>query len=70
MSNTHPSLQTRNGRSIKYIPDHTVCLDLVETSTSSTSHDTRCILTTELSGFIFTYLARLTGAEAEKDPRH
>lgn len=46
MSHTHPSLQSRNRRRVKDIPDHTVRLDLVETPARPAGNDTGRILTT------------------------
>jgi hypothetical protein len=48
MTDTHPSLQALNPLGIKHIPDHSVCLDLVETTSRSTSDDTGCILSSVL----------------------
>jgi len=50
VTNTHPSLKTSDALAVKDVLDHTVRLDLVESSSRSTCHDTGCILTTALSG--------------------
>jgi hypothetical protein len=47
MSNTHPSLHTRDGRGVKDVSDHTIGLDLVESSTSTTGDYTSGILTSD-----------------------
>jgi hypothetical protein len=48
VTNTHPPLQALNPLGIKHIPNHSVCLDLVETTSGSTSDDTSCILSSVL----------------------
>lgn len=44
MSDTHPSLQTRNVLLAKHVPDHTVRFALVEPTAGSARDDTSRIL--------------------------
>lgn len=44
VTDTHPSLQSTDGRSVEYISDHTVGLDLVESTSGTAGNDTSCIL--------------------------
>lgn len=46
MTDTHPALETSNGSLIKYIPDHTIRLDLIESTTRPASDDTSGVLAT------------------------
>jgi hypothetical protein len=49
VSDTHPTLQSGDPLGIKDVSDHSVGLDLVESSSLSTSDDTSGILTTDMS---------------------
>lgn len=46
VTDTHPALETSNGSLIKYIPDHTIRLDLIESTTRPASDDTSGVLAT------------------------
>lgn len=48
MTDAHPPLETLNTLGVEHIPDHTVGLDLVETTARATRDDACCILTTVL----------------------
>lgn len=44
VADTHPALETSNSSLIKYIPDHTIRLDLIESTTRPASDDTSGVL--------------------------
>ena len=57
MADAHPADEPGDGCGVKDVPDHPVCLALVEATFMSASDDTACILTPMLEERqSFTYL--------------
>lgn len=46
VTDTHPAFETSNGSLIKHIPNHTIRLDLIESTTRPASDDTSGVLAT------------------------
>ena len=50
MPDAHPALETSNGRRVKHVSDHPIGFHLVESTSLSTGHDARRILTSASRG--------------------